>query len=116
MQPWVNPRLKNIVSPIVAEIPFNDNEKGMEQHETYLVQGGLTFQANDKLYNFNVTVDTACGPNLIRTDMIAPEYTKFVRPITDPHLIAANGGALSSEVQYRLTLRSAIAQLESGLA
>ena len=27
--------------------------------------------------------------------MIAPEYTKYVRPITDPHLIAANGGALS---------------------
>ena len=94
-KPWVNPRLQNIVSPIVAEIPFNDNEKGMEKHETYLVQGGLTFQANDKLHNFNVTVDTACGPNLIRTDMIAPEYTEFVRPITDPHLIAANSGALS---------------------
>ena len=42
-KPWVNPRLQNIVSPIVAEIPFNDNEKGMEKHETYLVQGGLTF-------------------------------------------------------------------------
>ena len=54
MQPWVNPRLRNIVSPIVAEIPFNDNDKGMEKHETYLVQGGLTFQANEKLHNLSL--------------------------------------------------------------
>jgi len=95
MQPWVNPNLRNTISPIVAEIPFNDNDKGMTQHYNYIVQGGLTFKRNEKLHNFNVTIDTACGPNLIRTDMIAPEYTKFVKPIADPHLIAANGQTLS---------------------
>ena len=83
LKPWINPNLRNVVSPIVAEIPFNDDDKGINQHYTYLVQGGLAFQPNEKHHNFNVTVDTACGPNLIRTDMIAPEYTRFVKPITD---------------------------------
>ena len=101
----------------MAEIPFDDNDKGMEKHYTYLVQGGFTFQANDKLHNFNVTVDNAWCPNLIRTDIIAPKYTKYVRPITDPHLIAANGGALSfrSTIPIDVTLGDSTTRIWFGV-
>lgn len=62
MQIWINLKLRASISPIVAVIPFNDYDKAMAQHYTYLVQGGLAFQPYEKLHSVNVTVDNAWSP------------------------------------------------------
>jgi len=106
MQTWINPKLRASISPIVAVVPVDDNDKAMAQQYTYLVQGGLAFQPHEKLRKENVTIENACSPNLIRTDMIAEEYSRFVTPTPNPNLFGASRQAslFRGTIQIDVTL------------
>ncbi|MEM9413396.1 MAG: retropepsin-like aspartic protease, partial [Planctomycetota bacterium] len=87
-------------------LPFTaDDYNQLFKKETYVVHG--TVGMGNLSLSRNVTMDTAAGPNLIRTSLVKPEWEPYIRPIPRQTRLTGAGGRplnLHGVLPLRVTL------------
>ena len=90
---WTNPHITSL-SPVVRELPFAASEKSPFSKLAYVIHGHLSYP-DSVTHTYCVTIDTGCGPNLLRYDLVPPQWRTLIHEYPDPGLAGASGKKLT---------------------